>query len=219
MPKIITIAHTKGGVGKSTLAWNIATALKARGLAVEVFDLDFQKTLFFVDRLRITDPLAPLPAMGVVSLAAGTTLAAAVQSSRAEYIIIDVGGFDSELNREAINLADMVICPVRDSITEALGFHAFSAVLATIGSPRVHLVFNGAHPKTADFVSLRDSFGDYPALSWLDSVVRFRAAFARTMSRGRGVVEAEGSWVTKAADDVRALAAEILEVCDGKAKA
>ena len=43
---IITIAHTKGGVGKSTLAWNLAHSLKATGKIVRIVDLDFQQTFF-----------------------------------------------------------------------------------------------------------------------------------------------------------------------------
>jgi chromosome partitioning protein len=44
---IIAVAHTKGGVGKSTIAWNIATALK-ESHNVELIDLDFQRTLTYI---------------------------------------------------------------------------------------------------------------------------------------------------------------------------
>ena len=37
---IITIAHTKGGVGKSLISFHLAVALKAA-----VIDLDFQQTI------------------------------------------------------------------------------------------------------------------------------------------------------------------------------
>ena len=45
---IITVAHTKGGVGKSTLAWNLAHSLLEKGEKVTIIDLDFQQTLFFI---------------------------------------------------------------------------------------------------------------------------------------------------------------------------
>ena len=44
---IITIAHSKGGVGKSLLAWHLSIAMN-----IPIVDLDFQRTLVYVDQLR-----------------------------------------------------------------------------------------------------------------------------------------------------------------------
>ncbi len=135
-----------------------------------------------------------------------------------EYIVIDVGGFDSELNRAAISVADMVICPIKDSVHEALGFHAFSAVLCDIGSPVVHLLINGAHPRTSDFSSLRESVGEYAGMVWMDTIVHFRAAYARAMARGRGVVEYDNTaHFAVPAEQIRSVVREIQEVlkCPG----
>ena len=41
-PEILTVAHTKGGAGKSTLASNLGFVLAARGLRVLLIDLDKQ---------------------------------------------------------------------------------------------------------------------------------------------------------------------------------
>lgn len=216
MPKILTVAHTKGGVGKSTLAWNIATALAAKGLSVVVFDLDFQKTLFFVDRLRCHDPVAPLSPLGVRTINDADAFHSAVADSSAEYIVCDVGGFDSALNREVVTASDVVLCPLKDSIHEVLGFHAFAAVLEAIGSPEVLLCINGAHPNSGNFDELLEAVAVYPRGRMLSTVVRFRAAFARAMARGRGVVEwPDMSYYSKAAADIYALTDELLEVCDG----
>ena len=44
MPQIITIAHQKGGVGKSTLCFNLAQVFK-NGLKVAICDTDLQGSL------------------------------------------------------------------------------------------------------------------------------------------------------------------------------
>ncbi|HIP26526.1 MAG TPA: ParA family protein, partial [Flavobacteriaceae bacterium] len=45
---IIVVSHTKGGVGKSTISFNLATALNSK-YNIEVVDLDFQKTLTYLN--------------------------------------------------------------------------------------------------------------------------------------------------------------------------
>jgi len=45
---IIVVSHTKGGVGKSTTSFNLATALNSK-YNIEVIDLDFQKTLTYLN--------------------------------------------------------------------------------------------------------------------------------------------------------------------------
>lgn len=47
---IITVAHTKGGVGKSTLAWNLAHSLLEKNEKVTIVDLDFQQNIALIFR-------------------------------------------------------------------------------------------------------------------------------------------------------------------------
>ena len=48
---IIVVSHTKGGVGKSTISFNLATALNSI-YNIEVIDLDFQKTVTYLNEYR-----------------------------------------------------------------------------------------------------------------------------------------------------------------------
>lgn len=48
---IIAISHQKGGVGKSTIAWNLALTLQKK-YDVELVDLDTQKTLTYTNEIR-----------------------------------------------------------------------------------------------------------------------------------------------------------------------
>ena len=50
---IITISNQKGGVGKSTIAWNVAVELsKQTKKHLRILDLDAQKTLTMTNQLR-----------------------------------------------------------------------------------------------------------------------------------------------------------------------
>ena len=59
MNTIIVIAHQKGGVGKSTIAANIAVEL-SKLYEVNVIDLDFQKSLTYFNHRRINEKLKAL---------------------------------------------------------------------------------------------------------------------------------------------------------------
>ena len=58
---LIVLSHQKGGVGKSTIAWNLATGLQNKKYIVELVDLDVQQTLFYTNEIRKQNPkLKPL---------------------------------------------------------------------------------------------------------------------------------------------------------------
>jgi len=48
---IIAVSHQKGGVGKSTIGFNLAIEL-ARKYKVEVVDLDVQNTITHTNKIR-----------------------------------------------------------------------------------------------------------------------------------------------------------------------
>ena len=92
---IITVAHTKGGVGKSMISWNLAGAFNGT-----ILDLDFQRTLTRNNELRKQFGLKPFKVLEISS--PDEFLSAMKKASLSEYIIVDTGGFDDNLVRLAI---------------------------------------------------------------------------------------------------------------------
>ena len=112
---IITIAHTKGGVGKSMIAWNLAGAFNGT-----ILDLDFQRTLTRNNELRSEFGMKPFKVLEINS--PDEFLSAMKKASLSEYIIVDTGGFDDNLVRMAIAYANILITLFLENNSKYLGF-------------------------------------------------------------------------------------------------
>jgi hypothetical protein len=106
---ILAVVNIKGGVGKSTLAVNIAIALQQDGRDVLVIDSDEQASTATFGQLR-----AEVPGAGptIVQLQ-GAAIRQQVRSLAEKYpkIIIDVGGRDTGSLRAALTVADAILIP------------------------------------------------------------------------------------------------------------
>lgn len=177
---IITLAHTKGGVGKSTLAWHLAHSI---GHGTTVIDLDFQQTIHYLNIMSgyMLNVMQPRTSSELIEILK------AVPSDKV--VIIDVGGFDSDINRTAIRYSDKILIPISDSVTEVLGFHTFKSILSEIGSnAEAYMVFNNIHPLTRNFDTIREAISD-TNIVLLDSVIRSRKIYRSTMGDGKSVFD------------------------------
>src|SRR3954453_8337587 len=109
---IVLIAQTKGGVGKSTLAINLAIERSRAGRDVLLVDADEQGTAMDFTALR-TEALGS-PGYTAVSLAGPAVRTQVLQlQPKYEDIIIDAGGRDTTGLRAGLTVADVAIvgCP------------------------------------------------------------------------------------------------------------
>ena len=179
---IITLAHTKGGVGKSTLAWHLSHSF--HGKKVAIIDLDFQQTLHYInlmggELLKLIQPQTSEELIDFFTYSA----------SQYDFVIVDVGGFDSDINRTALRYSDKILIPVSDSITEVLGFVTFKAILSQISSSAdFYMVFNNVHPLTKNFDTLREAIAD-TNIVLLNTVIRSRKIYKTTMGNGKSVFD------------------------------
>ena len=123
---VIVVANPKGGVGKSTLATNIAGYFAARGHAVMLGDVDRQQSSRTWLSLRPAG-LAPIQSWDathdhIVRPPKGTT-----------HVVLDTpAGLQGRRLDEVLKLADKVLIPLQPSIFDIHATHAF------IGELRAH---------------------------------------------------------------------------------
>lgn len=199
---ILTVAHTKGGVGKSTLAWHLAHALIQDERKVTIVDLDFQQTLFFINSLNENNIIE------VKQPQTGDELIELFENYEDdEYIIVDVGGFDNDINRIAISWADSIVVPISNSATEVLGFKTFEAILEEIDNPFIYVVLNNIHPLAKNFDIITEAIGDNPNIKLQNSIIRNRKVYKETLGFGKSVFDTKD---TEAQNEIKRLKDELI---------
>ena len=105
---VISIVQQKGGVGKTTLAINLAGVLRQRGLSVVVVDSDPQASAsaWAVPRKLGFEVRAELLSGGTL-----TQWLRNILKQRADVILIDTPAGLSSVFRAAVDVADLVLIP------------------------------------------------------------------------------------------------------------
>lgn len=185
---ILTLAHTKGGVGKSTAAWHLTHAFKQIG-KVEIVDIDFNQTLHYINMMAGKPFIVHQPRniSELYELISRTT--------HDVTLIMDIGGFDSDLNRAAIRHSDHVVIPITpDRVTEVLGFRTFDAILSELDTvdTKFHVLFNNLHASTRNLDKFKENVKG-SRFTILKSAIRSRKIYYSTMGDGESVFSSIGN--------------------------
>lgn len=211
LPITITFSHSKGGVSKSTLAWNLAIALRMTGLRVALVDIDGQQlTLHKTAQARIASGYDPITVIKTSSI---EKLSEITQSTDYDVTIIDAGGYDYDLGRVAITIADRVIVPISEEPTELFGFTSYLGELKEVSEkapiPPVMIIATRAHARSKQFAGIRAVAALWPSATIATSVMRRRSIYSASMGHGFGVTELAERYPDAAAEMYR-LAQEIV---------
>jgi len=133
---IIAFANEKGGVGKSTLAFQCAVALAHRGKKVIAIDCDSrQQSLhrLFEARdgaIRTLKVDLPRPRHTLLAFPTGSMLLQELDrvGMQSDFVVIDLPGHDSPIVRRAIAVADTVVTPVNSSALDLDSLGAINPV-------------------------------------------------------------------------------------------
>ena len=137
MPKIILITHQKGGVGKSTLTFNLAQNIAANS-RVAVLDFDLQGSLSQLEEL-VTD-FKIIPYQDKLE---------SISELQYDFIFIDTPPYLSNHLAKLISISDLIILPTKAGILDLL---AIKSTLAIIEQEKrtmdTLVVFNMIKPNT-----------------------------------------------------------------------
>ena len=191
--KIITVGSTKGGVGKTTLALNIAIARALAGRDVWLIDADRQGTASTA--LAIRGEAGKLPAIATAHYADGGQLRTQLLHQRGKFqdIVIDAGGRDSTALRAALVLSDLVLVPFQPRSIDVWAVADIAALIEEASSMRDGLqalaVLNMADTAGTDNEDAAAALADYPAISYLATPIRRRKSIANAAGNGMSVLE------------------------------
>lgn len=193
---IYTVANTKGGVGKTTVALNMAVELARMQREVSLVNGDRQNTLGIAVENRAAEGIEP--ALPCFHFPDGPILRSQVQLMRQKYsdIVIDVGGRDSTALRAALYLTDVLLVPFQPRSMDVWALDDIAALIKEANSTRDTLrafaVLNMADPgeHSSDNADAAAAVGGLLELAYLDSPLRRRKAFADAAGLGLAVTEA-----------------------------
>lgn len=204
----IAFLNQKGGVGKTTLAINVAGALAKRGLKVLLVDADPQQSA--LDWSGVRGEASPFAIVAMAKPIIHKELPAI--EGGFDHVIIDSPPSVHQLTRSIIGAADLVIVPVQPSPYDVWAAETLLGLIdeaSSVVNPdlKTAFVINRKISNTAigrDVAASLHSYGK-PVFS---SEICQRVGFAESAAQGKTVVELDPK--SPASLEIEALTSEIL---------
>jgi chromosome partitioning protein len=196
MAKIITIAHQKGGVGKSTLAINLALCFQHQ-LQVAIVDTDLQGSLYHIRE--------DFPRLNIF----GSNKVEHLQELEEDLVIVDTPPYLSDRLPELFLYSDFILIPTKAGFFDVMAIRSTIALVKEAQQREFNIkaavVLNMVKPRsgiTKETLGLLETL-DMPVLQ---TQVHDRVSIARS-SMTDGILNSNDA---KAKEEITSLADEIV---------
>jgi len=205
---IIGVLNQKGGVGKTTLAVNIAAALARTGKRVLLIDADPQGSALDWAAAREGDPLFAVVGLPKPSIHKELALV----GEGYDVVVIDGPPRVTDLARSAIMASDIVLIPVQPSPYDIWAADEVVKLIqeASVFKENLKSVFviNRKIANTAIGRDVREALEAYD-LPTLEASIVQRVAFAEAAAVGKAIYEQDRDGV--ASQEIEAVVSELQE--------
>lgn len=210
---IIDVAHTKGGVGKSTIAANLAIEMHA-----DLLDLDTQNSSIGFSHLGPQREIKFIKGQDLQK--SNLNFLTTYKGDEEKHLVIDSGGYDSEIVRLLLINSDLIITPVAVSQVELMGLQNFDKVIhaakTVTQNINAYVLFNRVTRfQKNDLESFKNyilnGITDYKILS---TQIGDRKAYKDAFASGLSVCELNKK--SPAANEIRCLVLELKELLKGR---
>lgn len=229
--QVITIGNEKGGVGKSTIACNLAVVAAKEGKKVLLMDADVQgsSAAFRALREEREEEKREKGEKAQVEINAVSVHQPTIHKDIAAFqnfdlVIIDVGGRDTKILRSAIAAATngLFLIPVLPSQYDIWATYETLETLNQIRSSGLEIsaamIINRQLTQNTtiskDAKNALEELKDGNNVILLNTVLYGRVDYQKAVSEGLGVTEYAPSG--KAADEIRMMYKEIINLLDGE---
>jgi chromosome partitioning protein len=195
--KIITVAHQKGGVGKTTLSLNLASCLKKTGLKIGVLDTDIQGSL--TDTSHTLEDITFVPPDELSNIG----------NMPYDILVIDTPPYLTNALPDLFGISEYVLIPTTVGVYDVLAIRATLAIIKDVQKTKPSLkygvVLNRVRSNTSLINDILDMLNSYEAVV-LKTRIHERVSYARS-ALTNGVFGTEDA---KAQDEIFNLTEEII---------
>jgi chromosome partitioning protein len=208
---IIAVVAEKGGVGKTTIALDLAVTATRKGRSAAIIDVDPQATASKWTDRRASDQPWVVPTHAV-------RLAAAIEQAKGQgvdFVVIDTPPHSATDAAEAARRADVVLAPIEPHVFALETVSKLSDLLKVAGNPPAFFVINKAPTQGTEGTNALD-YIKRQGFSVCPVILHLRAAHRHAGNVGK--VAAEYDADSKAAEETLQLYTYTTQLLDSRRK-